>query len=113
MSCTCGGVLEYSEISDQMVCDACGSSPDSGDSDADYDSDSPVNNDNNTPPGFVPSPGLQDTIDSCNVDGSEDDDYKEELAEEKRDYESAMALKRVFEELSKNMERIFDGDTIL
>jgi len=34
MGCTCGGVLEYSEISDQMVCDACGSSPDSGDSDA-------------------------------------------------------------------------------
>jgi len=112
MSCTCGGVLEYSEISDQMVCDACGSSPDSGDSDAGYDNDPPANNDNN-PPGFVPSPGLQDTIDYAAEDGSEDDDYKEELAAEKGAYESSMALKRVFEELSKNMERIFDGDTIL
>jgi hypothetical protein len=107
MSCTCGGVLEYSEISDQMVCDACGSSPDSGDSDAGYDNDHPANNDNSTP-GFVPSPELQYLID-C----EEYDDYKHLLAEEKGAYESAMELKRLFEELSKNTDRIFDGDTIL
>jgi hypothetical protein len=105
MDCNCGGVLEYSEIYEEMVCDACGCSPDSGDSDADYDSDPPVNDGNNTPAGFVPSPELQHLMEIGDYD-----DYKDLLYEEKTAYEEAIYIQRISEKLKENLEKMFGDD---